>query len=276
MFVYGGLGGFVWGFWRNRATDRYPRKAELAVLGAALALHAWLVWSPIFNLSMNILGFSHALNVVVWLMLALYLMGSFFYDTKGLQIILYPLAIIVLALSLIVPWWGGQEGEVVSGASAISGMGGSPVLFGLHVGSSILAYGLFGISTLFAIMIILLEKDLRARRMSNLMKFAPPLLSIEKLMFEAIWLGFIFLTISVVTGTIFSEETFGAPFRWTHKSIFGMLSWIIYGVLMWYRVHLSWRGARAAWWVIIGFTSLLLAYIGSRFVLEIILHRGFA
>ncbi len=261
LFVYGGLGAYVWGFWQNRPNETYPFGRELLVLAPALVLHAWLVYAPLINGNMVILSFGHALNLITWLMLVMYLIGSLFYPLKGLQILLYPLAALSVILAVALP--GQSSGYAVSNLPFI-----------IHVGASILAYCLFGIATLLAVLIILLERDLRRHKMSALMRFLPPLLSLEKLMYQAIWMGFILLTISVASGTFFSETVFGIPFQWTHKAVFGVTSWLIYAVLLYLRSSRSWRGKKAAWWVIAGFFSLMLAYIGSKFVLEILLGRS--
>lgn len=258
IFIYGSLGAYVWGFWRNRPSESYPLRQELVVLMPALLLHAFLVWSPLLGSNILLFQFGNALSMIAWLMLLIYCGGSFFYQLKGLQILLYPLAALALFLSLIFP-----------------GNGTMPLLYNphliLHVGTSILAYCLFAIATLLAILIILLERDLHRHRMSALMHFLPPLLSLEKLMFQTIVIGFILLTLAVAGGAFFSELLFYQPFRWTHKSVFGIVAWLIYALLLWLRFSRSWRGQRAAWWIIVGFASLMLAYVGSKFIIEIIL-----
>ncbi|MCD0217090.1 cytochrome c biogenesis protein CcsA, partial [Enterobacter hormaechei subsp. steigerwaltii] len=111
------------------------------------------------------------------------------------------------------------------------------------------------------------------RNFSKLAGFLPSLLSLEKLMFQAMWAGFILLTYSVVSGTFFAEAVFGKPMTFTHKTVFGILSWLIYGGLLPKHSMTAWRGEKAAVWTIIGFVSLMIAYMGSKFVLEIILNR---
>ena len=104
--------------------------------------------------------------------------------------------------------------------------------------------------------------------------FLPPLLSLEKLMFQGMWAGFLLLTVSVVSGTVFSEEVFGVPARFSHKTVFGILSWLIYAALLFMRRRSGWRGKKVAVWTIVGFVSLMLAYVGSKFVLEVMLKNG--
>lgn len=258
IIVYGGMMGYVWGFWRHRPAERYPQKTELAILACALVFHAYWVWSPLLRHGMTVMGFSHALNLIVWLMLTLYCVGGFFYSLRGLQILLYPLAVLALALAAVFPSYG---------------LAGSPAgaALAIHAGSSLLAYSLFGVSALIAALLIRVEGDLRRRRrMSNLVKFMPPLLSVEVVMFDAIWAGFALLTLSIVTGFLQRGAQWGGAAALSHKNVFAVLSWLIYASLLWFRVRHSWRGERAAWWVVIGFTSLLLAYLGSRIVLAFI------
>jgi ABC-type uncharacterized transport system permease subunit len=101
----------------------------------------------------------------------------------------------------------------------------------------------------------------------------PPLLTLESLLFRLLGLGFALLTLTLVTGVVFSEEIFHKPAELNHKTVFAVLSWIIYAVLLGGRRLRGWRGKLAVRWTWFGFVMLLLAYVGSRFVLEVILHR---
>jgi ABC-type uncharacterized transport system permease subunit len=79
-----------------------------------------------------------------------------------------------------------------------------------------------------------------------------------------------------LSGVVFSEQLFGTAFKWDHKTIFTMLSWGLFGSLLAGRVWRGWRGKTALRFTLTGFATLLLAYVGSRFVLEVVLHRGLA
>ena len=72
---------------------------------------------------------------------------------------------------------------------------------------------------------------------------------------------------------LFSEQIFGKPLQFNHKVIFSIASWLIYGWLLFGRYQYGWRGKKATRWTLIGFVLLLLAYVGSKFVLELILQR---
>ena len=104
----------------------------------------------------------------------------------------------------------------------------------------------------------------------------PALLTMEKLLFRLIWMGFILLTLTVLSGLVFSEQVFGKVMRWDHKSVFTLLSWILFAALLIGRRWRGWRGKTALRFTLAGFATLVLAYVGSHFVLEVVLQRGAA
>ncbi|OSI09355.1 cytochrome C assembly family protein [Neisseria zoodegmatis] len=260
ILVYAALAGFVWFHHKTRSDKPYPVKAELAVLAPTLLVHGAVLFLPVVQDHVVVMGFGYAVSLIVWLMLMLYWTGSFFYCLRGLQLLLYPCVVLSLVLGAVFP--GKMSGYPINDWP-----------FMLHIGTSLLAYGLFGIVTLLAVLILLLNHDLHKKRFSPLVSFLPPLLSLEKLMFQGMWVGFLLLTYAVVNGTFFADDVFGQPVHFTHKTLFGIVSWLIYGGLLLKRGMTAWRGKKAAVWTIIAFLSLMLAYVGSKFVMEIILHR---
>ena len=98
----------------------------------------------------------------------------------------------------------------------------------------------------------------------------------EKLLFRMIGIGFALLTLTVLSGVVFSEQLFGMAVKWDHKTVFALLSWLLFGALLAGRRWRGWRGKTALRFTLAGFATLLLAYVGSQFVLEVVLHRGLA
>ena len=96
----------------------------------------------------------------------------------------------------------------------------------------------------------------------------------ESLLFKIIGLGFILLTITLISGMLFSEEIFGKPMQLNHKTVFSIASWLIYGWLLYGRIRYGWRGLKAIRLTLGGFVLLLFAYVGTKFILEFILHRA--
>ena len=97
----------------------------------------------------------------------------------------------------------------------------------------------------------------------------------EKLLFRLIGIGFVLLSLTVLSGIVFSEQLFGHALRWDHKNVFALLSWLLFAALLAGRRWRGWRGKTALRFTLAGFATLALAYVGSRFVFEVVLHRGF-
>jgi ABC-type uncharacterized transport system permease subunit len=96
----------------------------------------------------------------------------------------------------------------------------------------------------------------------------------EALLFRILLAAFVMLTLTVVSGVFFSEQLFGKAFKANHKTVFAFISMAIFGGLLWGHHFRGWRGRKAVHWTLAGFVSLLLAYVGSKVVLELILQRG--
>jgi len=138
---------------------------------------------------------------------------------------------------------------------------------------SLLAYCLLFIASLQAVLMSAFEKKLHHGAAAAGMTGMPPLLTLESVLFKLIWAGFILLTLSLGSGILFSEEVFGKAMGLSHKTFFAVLSWLVFGALLAGRMIWGWRGRLAVRWTITGFVMLLLAYVGSKFVLEVLLHR---
>jgi ABC-type uncharacterized transport system permease subunit len=122
-------------------------------------------------------------------------------------------------------------------------------------------------------MMAVMERRLHRGNVPQFMQNLPPLLTMERLLFRIIFAGFVLLTLTLGSGILFSEELFGKPMQFTHKTVFGILSWIIFASMLAGRALYGWRGRVAMRWTLAGFLSLVLAYIGSKFVLEVLLRH---
>jgi ABC-type uncharacterized transport system permease subunit len=119
----------------------------------------------------------------------------------------------------------------------------------------------------------LVEKRLHHAKMPKVLRNLPPLLTMETLLFRVIGVGFVLLTITVASGMLFSEKIFGHPLQFSHKVVFGLLSWGVFAILLLGHHFYGWRGHTAVRWTLSGFGFLILAYLGTQFVLEVVLHR---
>ena len=137
-----------------------------------------------------------------------------------------------------------------------------------------LAYSLFTLAALHAILMAVAERRLHRGRLTPLFAGLPPLLTMEALLFRLIHIAFGLLTLTLISGAVFSEHIFGKALQFNHKTVFAVLSWLIFAALLFGRHRYGWRGRVALRWTLTGFAVLLLAYVGSRFVLEVVLGRA--
>ncbi len=147
--------------------------------------------------------------------------------------------------------------------------------FRLHLVFGMLAYSLFTVAMLHAVLIAKVETRLHGvPGLDGPLGRLPPLLSLERLVFALIGAAFAVLTASLAFGIVYSETFLGRALRFEHKTLFVILSWLIFGLLLAGRWRYGWRGRTALRWTVTGFVVLMLAYPGSRFVLEVLLHRA--
>jgi ABC-type uncharacterized transport system permease subunit len=108
---------------------------------------------------------------------------------------------------------------------------------------------------------------------SRLLDQLPPLMTMERVLFSIIGIGFCLLTVAVFSGVFFSQALFGRALIFDHKTVFALLSWSMFGGLLYAHWKVGLRGTEALRWVLGSFGVLLLAYVGSRFVFEVVLNK---
>ncbi len=207
------------------------------------------------------LGFAPVLSVTVWLVIAVYAVESRF----------APLLTV-------------RRGLALAGVLAVGVMAAFPgevrpitsTLAPLHFVLGVSAYGLFGAAVLHALMLDAAERRLRAGGpVGRLQALGPsamgmPLLQLERVTFHFVEAGFAVLTATLVLGVVSTVQ-----WRWTdHKAMFSLLAWAVFAALLLGRRTRGWRGRRATRWLYAGAVLLLLGYVGSRFVVEVLLARG--
>jgi ABC-type uncharacterized transport system permease subunit len=236
-------------------------RLESLLVPVALVLHAMLLYQRVLTGQGMDLGVANAISLLIWLTLLIYWLASLVYGGLGSILgMLAPVALAALLLQLAIP------------THHYVGYAGDP-LFTLHFGIAMLAYALFIVATVHALLMLALEKWLHRGVLPPFLRNLPPLLEMEALLFRILLAAFVLLTLTVVSGLFFSEQLFGKPFTLSHKTLFGIVSWLIFGALLAGHHWRGWRGRKAVHWTLAGFTALLLAYIGSKVVLEVILKR---
>jgi ABC-type uncharacterized transport system permease subunit len=244
------------------APTRPASRAALAswLLPAALVLHAWLAWGDIVTPDGLDLSFATAVSVVSLLVAALALVSGLLRTLPAVGTVVLPVAVMAVLL------------PVVFVRPHDYAFAGKP-LAAAHVAVALVSYSLFLVAAVQALILMGLEKRLHRRLPDPGGEGLPPLLTLERFLFRLVTAGFVLLTLTLVSGMLFSEQLFGRPVMFTHKSVFSVLGWLTFGWLLWGRWRYGWRGRVALRWILAGTLFVFLAYLGSKFVLEVLLGR---
>ena len=261
------LSGLAWRASRPTAAGapvavRAEVRIDSLLVPLALVLHAMLLYRRVLSPEGLDLGVANAISLLVWLTVLIYWLASLAFNSLASILgLMAPVALVAVGLQALIP------------TKHIVTYGGDP-LFALHFVIAMLAYSLFIVATVHALVMLAEEKWLHRGVLPPFLRSLPPLLEMEALLFRILLAAFVLLTLTVVSGVFFSEQLFGKRFTVTHKTVFAIISWFIFGGLLAGHHFRGWRGRTAVHWTLAGFTALLLAYVGSKVVLELILKRG--
>ena len=273
--------GLAWHFWHTRW--RVPARARASAPSGSLhaweriaillplALHGAMLHQAMFAEPELRFGFAPALSAMLWLAVLIYWVESLFFPLVGMQ----PLVLGTAALFALLPIW--FPGRLIAHSDSPG--------FKLHLTLAIVAYSVFTIAILHAILMALADHLLhtklkagadgaRQQLLEGPAAGLPPLLAIEQMFFRLVAIAFVLLTVTLGTGMTLSEAMFGRILRFNHETVFAVLSWLTFAVLLWGRLARGWRGRTALRWTIAGFVMVVLANIGTAFVLEVILRRA--
>ena len=264
--------------------DDEPYRLSVATRVAivvAWTVHAGLLRDAAIDDGTWRFGFALALSATMWLVVALFWFESFVVPLVSVWVVILPLAALCALLPLVFP------GSIALGR--LSGVDGGTYSRWLpvHIAVALAAYGLLTIAAVHAVFMASLDRWLHRMRgrprvddnassqtmSTTMLAPLPPLLTMERILFRLIGVGFALLTLTVLSGMLFSEALFGQPMRLDHKTVFSLIAWVVFGALLIGRATRGWRGRLALSWTLSGFAMLFLAYAGSRFVLEVVLHR---
>jgi len=240
---------------RHQQIDR-----NVFLLGlAALLLHTLIVWKIVFPSTGVDLGF-FKIAALLFLVINLACITSLTRrPLQNLLIALFPLS----ALAVLVSTFAPDTAPLLKHLSA-----------GLivHISSSILAYAVLTLAAIQAAVLALQDYELKHRRTRGIIQILPPLQLMEDMLFELLWIGVALLTIAIVSGAVFIDDIFAQSL--VHKTVLTIAAWLLFSTLLWGHYQLGWRSQTAIRLTLAGFLLLMLAYFGSKLVLELILHRA--
>ncbi|WP_394753361.1 inner membrane protein YpjD [Crenothrix sp.] len=239
-------------FYQNN-TSKTPYLAWLGVLAHFLYTAVSVQHNNAFNF-----GFFTISSLIALVVSLLLLLTALNKPVIQLGIILFPLTGLMLALEMIFP----QEAHRL----LINNW-----QMNAHILSSVIAFGLLNIAALQAILLYIQNQQLKSHPPRRFIQKLPSLQTMELLLFQMLGTGIFFLTVSLGSGFLFIEDLFAQHL--VHKTVLSILAWVIFSGLLIGRSRYGWRGKTAIQWTLIGFIALLLAYFGSKLVLELILQR---
>ena len=238
---------------------RPQRAVALSAGWLAVVLHAAILMQGVVGHGGLDLTFFNALSLLAWVVSLLLLVSALGKPVENLGILLLPLTAVIVALAWRTP-----------SASLLHPRAG--MALGIHVLLSMLAYGVLTLASVQAVLLAIQDRHLRRHHPGGFVKALPPLQSMETLLFQLIALGFVLLTLGLASGFFYLEDLFAQHL--VHKTALSIIAWVVFALLLWGRYRYGWRGRTALRWTLTGFVILMLAYVGTKAVLELILQRA--
>lgn len=233
---------------------RTPLYLAWTAVGAHI-LYIAVVFLQNSSFNFSFISTASLISLIVALLL---LMATITKPVEKLGIIIFPIAAIMLALELNLP----EKPHLLHTHTW---------QMSVHILTSIIAFSLLNIAALQAVLLAIQDQQLKSHPPKRFIQSLPSLQTMESLLFQMLGTGLFFLTISLVSGFIFIEDLFVQHL--VHKTVLSIAAWIIFSSLLAGRMRYGWRGQTAIRWTLIGFVLLLLAYFGSKLVLELILKK---
>lgn len=239
---------------RDRLQNRKPqyRKLLVGLWLLALCLHSMGIIQTTAQTGAITINFTGAASIIMWLSSLLLFVTMLSRPLETLGIFVIPFTITSMLLALL-------DG---SGSSIINLEHG----LGIHIFTSLLAYSMLTLATLQALLLALQNRHLHNHHPGGLIRTLPPLLDMEALLFKLILLGVILLTFGLLSGALYVDNLFSQHLA--HKTILSLVAWVIFTTLLLGHWRYGWRGRIAIRWTLSGFFILMLAFFGSKFVLE--------
>ena len=226
---------------------------------AALLLHAIIAWDSLFlNGGVN-LGF-YKISALLFLVINVACITSLARrPLQNLLVALFPLSALAVLIAVFAP----------NTSTVVTDLSGGMLL---HISSSILAYAVLTLAAIQSALLAVQDHQLKHRHTRGIVQILPPLQLMESMLFELLWAGVILLTIAIASGFVFIDDIFAQSL--VHKTVLTLVAWLLFAVLLWGHYQLGWRSNTAVRLTLAGFVLLMLAFFGSKLVLELVLHRA--
>lgn len=241
----------------NRDLESGKVAASFVAASIAAACHiAYALKISFIGEALNV-SLSSMIVLISGMLVLLFLLGGLMMPIRRLGILVFPFTIISLVFAF---FWGNN----------ITLLENQSLAFSSHIVISLLAYCLLAIASIQALLYSYQERQIKHRTNPAMLLALPPLQTMELLLFRLVGFGFAVLSLTLVSGAIFSQEIFGHAFVFKHHTILALLGWLVFAILLFKRVKHGLRGSIAVIWTISGFLLIQLGYFGTKIVSEIL------
>jgi len=229
-------------------------KTAMATGFIAAVSHAFYASQvSIINGQLN-LGVDSVLILISCILVSLYILGSVLMPIKRLGILVFPITLICLLSASL--WSSGISDNISQQNQS----------FNAHILVSILAFAVLAIAAIQALLYAYQEKQIKLRTNPALLMALPPLQTMEQLLFRLVGVGFVLLSLTLISGALFSQEIFGQAFTFKHHTILALMGWVVFAILLFKRMTTGIRGSQAVIWTISGFLLIKLGYFGTKII----------
>jgi ABC-type uncharacterized transport system permease subunit len=241
--------------------QRRPRLSAMVITIGVVALlcHALVAWFSVFDGQGIHLGLYKILALIALVVNLACIAWLLRRPLQNLLLVLLPFSAAAVLVSAFAPQTGITPPQMGAGLL-------------LHIASSILAYAVLTLAAVQSALLAVQDHQLKQRHSTGIVSLLPPLQLMEGMLFELLWAGVLLLTVAIVSGLLFLDDMFAQHL--VHKTVLTLLAWTIYSTLLWGRYQLGWRSQTAVRFTLGGFALLVLAFFGSKLVLELVLQRS--
>jgi cytochrome c-type biogenesis protein CcsB len=201
-------------------------------------------------------------SFIAWAIVAYYLIMSFRYHARALPTFILPLVFVFTLVSILLP--DPAQPMSVMLEAAITASGFTQIIFPVHVTLVIFSYAAFIVTFVCGLMYLIQEHELKAKHFGAAFQRLPALNTCDEIGYRSLSIGFVLLTLGVVTGIIWNNQRDGRPWHNDPKEVMALVTWLVYLFIMHYRLTAGWRGRRVALLSIVGFAVVLLTWLGAR------------
>ena len=244
------------GFWGSAAS--WIARTGFLLHTAALLLR----WKTSYDLGIGhapLANFYESLIFFAWAVLLLYLITEWKTRSHSLGAFVIPVAFLLLAFASISP---GVSGRIQPLIPALQSN-----WLTVHVLTCFLGYAAFTVAFALGIMYLLRGKAGNGRKEEGgFLHMIPADDAIEELLQQSVILGFVLLTLGIMTGSVWAHYAWGAYWSWDPKETWSLITWIVYALMLHARSVRGWRGRRMAWMALVGFASVLFTYLGVNYL----------